>query len=301
MIVGAGTWGQKIINALITELGVTTISIVHRNQNEHAKLRALYPAAMIRSSLKEIDGPIDLAIVATQVSSQFEILGQLAARRINTLVEKPFCSSFDEADTIAQAFRRNQTCLHVDNIYLHSDTFHSFAECFTEGFQDRPFIYTSRRWDFGSFPKDSNTLNHLLYHDLTMLDHLLGLEALQVQGYRAIGDYYADLTLSDGLGSLFELSASQISATKVRMTTVSSSHACLEWNDLLVADPVRITKLDIAGRSQYPTDVTLKRKSLSTLGAVLKSALWPDPALNYRSVDVALKVKRVIENVMHGS
>ena len=309
-IIGSGKWGARVLQTVSQMKDCRVVAVVDRNPAHQADARRIVPQAKILASVADLEAkdPLDLAYVCTQASSHFEVLKDFAERGVDCLVEKPFCSNLAQAEDIAERFQKRSLRLVVGHVLLHSDGFSTFKdEIEKTGLGQSRFVYRSQRMDLGSFPKDVNIFEHLLYHDLYLVDELFGLGNVEIDWakeakHEFIGAVTGFISLRTKIdASHFLLEASQIHSSRVRRVEISSDQGSLVWEDYPEEFSVSFTPFEISSDNQLvqfkrsETRNHRQRNGVSSLERQISHAL--DGRTSTRSLEQAFRVKRFLEEM----
>src|SRR5687768_7915466 len=98
-VIGYGYWGPNLVRNFMSCPGSSVVAVSDLLEDRLLPLRKLYPTLKTTSSSTQLiqDATIDAIVIATPVSSHFELA--LAALRAgkHVLVEKPLASNSDQA------------------------------------------------------------------------------------------------------------------------------------------------------------------------------------------------------------
>lgn len=146
-VVGRGNWGSKILKTLKEIDDVNVCEVLGKN----------YKLA------KTSD--LDIVFIATPDETHYEIASYFLDKNINVFLEKPLTGSLQKSLELKK--RVNNSIVVVDDIFLHSDC---LAKIKTK--TDIKKINLTRTNE--SFVGLNRVLTSLLYHDLYIVDHILG-------------------------------------------------------------------------------------------------------------------------------
>jgi len=114
-VIGAGTFGRNHVRVASEEPRVRLTHIVDTNLARAKEHAALYRAEAA-SSIDEIVGHVDAAIVAAPTSAHAEIGCRLLEAGIDVLVEKPIAATLADADRLIDAAARNHRILQIGHL-----------------------------------------------------------------------------------------------------------------------------------------------------------------------------------------
>lgn len=205
-LLGYGAIGREHSDALQAVAGLTLHTICDRNAERLELARRLYPDVHLVADLADVldDPAIDLVIVATPPNTHAAVALELVRAGKHVVVEKPFCITTAEADTLIAAANDNQRLLTV---------------------------YQNRRWD-----TDFLAIKAVLREDA--IGELFSVETF-IGGYGHPCDYWhSDVVTSGGVfydwGSHYLDWVLDLVAEPV--VAVSASEHKRVWHDVTNAD-----------------------------------------------------------------
>ncbi len=114
-VIGYGYWGPNLVRNFMGAQGSAVVSVSDLHEERLSPLRKIYPALKTISSASELihDREVDAVVIATPVSSHFELaLAALKAGK-HVLVEKPLASTSDQAQILIDEAARQKLVLMV--------------------------------------------------------------------------------------------------------------------------------------------------------------------------------------------
>jgi predicted dehydrogenase len=263
-LIGYGYWGSNLLRNLINNRAFEVVAVadaserrrmeVHRH---HVAVRSLETAEAV-IALPEIDA----VVIATPVATHYEIARLALEERKHVLVEKPMCASSDEAQHLVQLAKARKRVLMVDHTFLFTGAVQQIHTIVDHGDLGRISYVDAMRINLGPFRRDVNVLWDLGPHDLSIVDHILGEEPLQIEasGYCHANSCQADmayLTLHYPSRIVVHLNLGWISPVKVRRFAVGGSAKTLVWDDLSSQEKLKIYTGGSDPRSQEDRNVLL--------------------------------------------
>ncbi len=214
-VIGAGAFGRNHVRVVSENSGARLTHVVDlnaRRANEHA---AQYQV-IGTTSLDEIIGQVDAAIIAAPTSAHAEIGCRLLEAGIDVLIEKPIASSLADADRLIDAAARNRRILQVG----HLERFNP-AVMELERLATLPLFFEIHRMSMFTLRSlDVDVVLDLMIHDL---DIVLALAKAELTEIRAAGISIlspkvdiANVRLEFADGCVANLTASRVSTEKIR-------------------------------------------------------------------------------------
>ena len=218
-VIGAGAFGRNHVRVVSENPRAILTHVVDADLDRAKEYAALYNAAAA-SSIEEIIGKVDAAIVAAPTSAHAEIGCRLLDAGIDVLVEKPIAPTLAEADRLVDAAQRNGRILQVG----HLERFNP-AIVELERIATLPLFFEIHRMSvFTLRSLDVDVVLDLMIHDL---DIVLALARAELTDVRAAGISVlspkvdiANVRLEFADGCVANLTASRVSTEKIRKLRV---------------------------------------------------------------------------------
>jgi len=119
---------------------------------------------------KTVFDDVDWIFVSTPASTHYEIVKDCIKSNVHVFVEKPFCSTLNEAEELVSLAKQHQVNLYIDNVFLFRKEL--------EAIKKSDYIRIIYKWHKDG-PFTDTLLNDLLYHDLYILISLLGYRGIE--------------------------------------------------------------------------------------------------------------------------
>jgi predicted dehydrogenase len=245
-VVGFGYWGPNVVRnfAMLPDCRVT--AICDGDAAARARAAAHYPAARIVADAKEVVAApdIDAVAIVTPVSSHYALARQALENDKHIFVEKPFTATSQQAEDLIELADRNNLIVMVDHTFLFTGAVRKMKELIDQGVLGRLYYYDSTRVNLGLFQHDVNVVWDLAPHDLSIMDHLIGLEAERVvatgQAHLNGLEDIAYITLYFPNRVTAHINVNWLSPVKVRTTLLGGEKKMLVWNDLEPTEKVKL-------------------------------------------------------------
>lgn len=213
-IVGAGIMGTNHARVLPQVPDASLSHVVDPDRQRAALLADAYGARPL-SSISELAGQVDAAIVATPTSTHATLALSLIESGIHVLIEKPIAASVEEAELLIDAAARSAVTLQVG----HVERFNPVVLELENLVSDLVHINIARIGPYSGRVRDGVILD-LMTHDLDLARTLARSE---VQDVAAIGrrtrsdteDLASSLLTFDN-GITASLTASRVGQDKIR-------------------------------------------------------------------------------------
>lgn len=267
-VIGYGYWGPNLARNFYQSPQFELKRVADFNPSRLTAAQAALPGTQVTSSAEEVlNAPdIDAVVVATPISTHYE-LGMAALRNgKHLLMEKPMADSVRGAEEMIAEAERQGVLLMVDHTFVYTEAIRKMQELVSGGALGDLYYFDSIRANLGLFQRDSSVLWDLAPHDLSVLQYLLDpkIEAVSATGACHAGSRvpniaYISLDLGDGAMAHFHVS--WLSPVKVRRIMLAGSRKMLIFDDnemsekLKVYDSgVRIEHQDEAGQHRMQVE-----------------------------------------------
>ncbi len=256
-IVGCGYWGAKHVRSL-HELGDCEIIACDSNPRLLGAIQRTYPSVSTTERYQDLlDTDVEGVIVATPMSSHFEIARQFLLSGKDVLVEKPLTTDVDQAETLVEIAERRQAVLMVGHTFVYNPAIEAVAKLITDGDLGDIYYLDLARLNLGLFQTDANVLWDLAPHDLSILLFLVRENPIVVSArgaahvnQRVHDNAHLDLTFTSGARA--HVHVSWLEPRKVRRVTVVGTQKMVICDDVAPSDKVWIYDKGITLR--YQTD-----------------------------------------------
>ena len=315
-VIGYGYWGPNLVRNF-TKLENSTVShVVDESPDRLEKVKKLYPSINATSSLTEIlENPeIDCIIIATPISTHYDIAKKALEHNKHVLVEKPMTNSVKDAKELIELSKKVNKVLMVDHTYLYTGAIQKIKQLIDSDSLGEIQYIDSTRINLGLFQSDVNVLWDLATHDIAICSYLIKEKPISVQ---AIGKSHtssdfediAYLTLHYESNKITHFNCSWISPVKIRHMLIGGSKKMIIFNDLETTEKVKIydtkykTKTNPKNDRQILADYRVgdifipklsTREGLSSMTEDFVSAVVDktEPISNY---NIGLQVVKILE------
>jgi predicted dehydrogenase len=245
-VIGLGYWGPNLLRVLSDDDDVVVKWICDRDQDRLARFAKRYPATRPTTRLEALldDPEVDAVVIATPVSTHFELAAASLAAGKHTFIEKPLAPSAALAgELIARAGRagRVRMCGHT---FLYSSPVRAVRRMLDAGVLGEVYFASSSRVNLGPYRNDVSVVWDLGPHDFSILLYWFGEPpaAVRATGRDALASGIADvafiaMTFPGGVVANVELS--WLAPSKLRRTVVVGSEKMLVYDDG-ASEPIRL-------------------------------------------------------------
>src|SRR5215813_7531764 len=132
-VIGYGYWGPNLVRNFMAAPGSVVTRVCDLRGERLASLEKLYPGLKTGTDASELinDPQIDAVVIATPVSSHFELaLAALQAGK-HVLVEKPLAAKSDHARKLVDEANARNLVLLVDHTFVYTPAVRKIRELIT--------------------------------------------------------------------------------------------------------------------------------------------------------------------------
>lgn len=285
-VIGVGRLGS--IHAKIYK-ETAGCSLVAVSDTDKTRLNEISKAVNVPGYLDytELFDKVDAVSIAAPTKFHYEIASDFLMHKIHTLVEKPFTTSIEEADSLITLAKSNKLILQVG----HVERFNSAFSAALELIKEPKFIECHRLSPFPHRSLDIGVVLDIMIHDI---DIILGLVHSKIDKIEAIGinvltayEDIANARISFKNGCVANLTASRISDETVRKIRIFQENAYISLDykeanaNIYKKNGLQITKETLPIEKEQPlqkelqsfVDCVIQNKKPLVSGEVAKEAL----------------------------
>jgi predicted dehydrogenase len=289
-VIGCGHWGPNHIRTFssLPESKVDAVVDLDKKRLEH--VRGMYPGVRYEQDYRRIisDPEIDAVVVATPISTHYQIVREAILAGKHVLCEKPLCKNPQQGEELVELARVNGRCLMVGHVFLFNPGIVRLKEVVDAGELGKIHYFSASRTNLGKFLTDANVAWDLCSHDISIFNWLLDGEPEVVS---AMGASYVRPGIEDVAfvsmrypnNVLASIHVSWLDPKKVRQITLVGNRQMATWDDLQPASPIAIYDRGANSIQDY-----------GDFGEFLRLSMWDgDIRLPKVSFDEPVKVQAI--------
>ena len=246
-VIGCGYWGPNLIRNFINlkEAEVRICSDLEEDRLKHMK--QLYPSLATTTDYRDIikDEKIDAIVIATPVSTHYQIAAEALEAGKHVFCEKPLTQSVEEGVKLVDLADENDRTLMVGHTFVYTAAVNKVKDLISSGQLGDIYYMSMARVNLGLFQEDINVVWDLAPHDVSIMNYILGVRPVAVS---AVGHSYIQPEIQDVSfvtlrypGSILaNLHVSWLNPNKIRSTTVVGSKKMLVYDDISSLEKIRI-------------------------------------------------------------
>ena len=246
-VIGYGYWGPNLVRNFMACPEAIVHSVSDVLEDRLLPLRKLYPGLHTTSNSADLitDPSIDAIIIATPVSTHFELA--LAALRAgkHVLVEKPLASTSDQAKQLIDEANSRELVLMVDHTFVYTDAVRKMRELIAKGELGEIYYYDAVRVNLGLFQHDVNVIWDLGIHDLSIMDCVLptrpvAISATGISHVPGQPENLAYITVFFPDRQIAHIHVNWLAPVKVRHTLIGGSEKMILYDDIEPSEKVKV-------------------------------------------------------------
>ena len=245
-VVGLGYWGPNLVRSLHDVPNARIAQVCDRDRNALERIARRYPSLATTTSVDEVleDSTIDAVVIATPVSTHYDLAmaGLRAGKHV--LVEKPLAASLRESVELVDEAHERGLVLMPGHTFLYSPPVMLVHDLIDAGELGDVYFISSSRVNLGLHQPDVSVIWDLGPHDFSILRYWLGERPLSAtaMGRECVVPGIPDVafvSLEYPSGAIAHVELSWLAPSKLRRTTVVGSQKMLVYDDTS-SEPVRL-------------------------------------------------------------
>jgi predicted dehydrogenase len=246
-VIGYGYWGPNLVRNFVEVPGSTVVGVCDLSTERLRHLCVRYPSLRTTTNAQELfeDKSIDAIVIATPVSSHFDLAMTALRSNKHVLVEKPLASNSEQALRLIDEAERRNRVLMVDHTFVYTGAVRKIRELIASNALGEIYYYDAVRVNLGLFQHDVNVIWDLALHDLSIIDYVLPSRAVAVSatGISNIPgqpENVAYITLFFANPQIAHVHVNWLTPVKVRHTLIGGSEKMILYDDLEPSEKVKI-------------------------------------------------------------
>jgi predicted dehydrogenase len=246
-VAGYGYWGPNLVRNFAEAEGSRLVAVCDANPKRLAAARRRYPGVRCFTDYGDMlrDPEIHAVAIATPVHTHYRLSRLALEAERHVLVEKPMAATLAEGQELIELARKRGRVLMVDHTFIYTGAVRKIRDMVAAGELGEVFYYDGVRINLGLFQHDVNVLWDLAIHDLSIMEFVLGREAVSVSAtgvshLNGQPENIAYLTLFFGNNLIAHLHVNWLAPVKIRRTLIAGSRRMIVYDDLEPSEKVRV-------------------------------------------------------------
>jgi predicted dehydrogenase len=295
-VVGVGYWGPNLVRCAAEADDCVVKAICDFDVDALSKLTRRYPAIEGTQDLDGLlaDDGLDGVMIATPVTTHYELVRRSLLAGKHVLVEKPLAATADQCRELIELAGERDLMLMPGHTFIYSPPVNKVKQLLDNDELGDLYFGTSSRVNLGIHQSDVSVVRDLAPHDFSILLHWFGRpEFVRAIGRASIVPGNLDVAFIDlgyANGVLFHVELSWLAPTKLRRTVLVGTDRMVVYEDTS-AEQVRIFD---RGVESFPDHQTFGEFQLSyRSGDILTPRIPADEPLR-------LEVQDFVEAIRDG-
>lgn len=246
-VIGYGYWGPNLVRNFVAAPGSAVARVCDLRKERLSSLGKIYPGLKTCSDANELinDRNIDAVVIATPVSSHFELAMTALKAGKHVLVEKPLAATSDQARKLVDEAAARKLTLLVDHTFVYTDAVRKIRELIASGELGEIYYYDAVRVNLGLFQHDVNVIWDLAIHDLSIMDCVLparpvAISATGISHVPGQPENVAYITLFFPSAQIAHVHVNWLTPVKVRHTLIGGSEKMILYDDLEPSEKLKV-------------------------------------------------------------
>lgn len=246
-IIGFGYWGPNLVRNFNLASNCRVVAVADARADRLIQLGRLYSHIKGYKDAHELldNGDIDAVVIATPVSTHFNLAKTALLLGKHVLLEKPMTASVEEAEILIDLAEKRGLQLMVDHTFLYTGAVAKMKQLKDSGELGNIKYLDSTRINLGLFQSDINVLWDLAPHDISILNYIIDEKPYSVNatGITHTGneiENIAYLTINYNSGFIAHFSCSWTSPVKLRTMLIGGDRKMILYNDLEPTEKVKL-------------------------------------------------------------
>ncbi|MCX6225981.1 MAG: Gfo/Idh/MocA family oxidoreductase [Bacteroidia bacterium] len=256
-VIGYGYWGPNLVRNFSEVSGSKVIAVSDLRSERLALAKSRYPTIKTMTNCHDLiaDPAIDAVIIATPVSTHFDLAMRALDMGKHVLVEKPMTATAEQGIRLIERARKTNRVLLVDHTFIYTGAVRKMREFIQNGELGEIYYYDSTRVNLGLFQHDVSVIWDLAVHDLSILDYVLRVQpvAVSATGINHVSNAPENvgyMTLFFNSSLIAHINVNWLSPVKLRLTMIAGSRKMIVFDDLQPSEKIKV----------YDTGITVNKQ-----------------------------------------
>src|SRR5947208_7352357 len=267
-VIGWGYWGPKIARNLDSLSHAAVTMVADTDASRFSNLAVNQPWIQTTTFIEDFfRSDIDAIVIATPVSTHFQLACQALLHGKHVLVEKPLTANVTEAEELVALAQEQQRILMVGHTFEYSPAVNELRKLIQNGDLGKIYAIEAERVYLGLYRNDIKVSWDLAPHDLSILLYLLGKKPvwIKVQAHAHLQSHIYDMAhlhlgFADGMNA--HMHVSWLHPCKIRRVTVIGDERMVVYDD---TNPTEMLKIYNKGADIHADPVVSYRYGAITI------------------------------------
>ena len=245
-VIGWGYWGPKIARNLDSLSHAAVTMVADTDASRFTNLAVNQPWIQTTTLIENIfRSDVDAIVIATPVSTHFQLAREALLHGKHVLVEKPLTANVTEAEELVALAQKQQRILMVGHTFEYNPAVNELRKLVQSGELGKIYCIEAERVNLGLFRNDINVIWDLAPHDISILLYLLNKrpERIKVQAHAHVQSNiedvaHLDLEFANGMNA--HIHVSWLHPCKIRRVTVIGDARMVVYDDTNPAEMIKV-------------------------------------------------------------
>ncbi len=244
-VIGVGYWGPNVVRCLREIESASVATICDVNGDALTIISRRYPGIPTTNAFEDVldNEAIDAVVIATPVSTHYELATAALRAGKHVLVEKPLAGSSAHAAELVELARSEELVLMTGHTFLYSPPVNLIETLISSGALGETYFVSTSRVSLGLHRSDVSVVWDLAPHDFSILCYWLNETPTHVSALgRSCVPGHVDVAFVNmefASGRIAHAELSWMAPSKVRRASIVGSEKMIAYDDRS-AEPVRI-------------------------------------------------------------
>ena len=244
-LLGFGYWGPNLARALSQARNCRFVACCDPDPEHLNRALQQYPNLLGFSRCNDMWASVDAVIIATPISTHFELAAAALKHGKHALVEKPLAHESALCQQLVELAERRRCSLMVGHTFIYSPPVIKAKDLIQSGSLGDLYYVSLSRVNLGLYQKDVDVVWDLAVHDISILLYWLGEMPIGGTSFgrccvqRNKNDV-AFVWLQFPSGVIASIEISWLSPQKMRRTTLIGSQRMIVYDDTEPTDKIKV-------------------------------------------------------------
>jgi predicted dehydrogenase len=246
-VIGYGYWGPNLVRNFAEQAPARMVAVSDLSVDRLTQVHTRHPKVKLTTDFRDIlaDPDVDAVVVATPVSSHFDIAMRALQAGKHVLVTKPITTSSEQTARLIEAAEQRGLVLMVDHTFVYTGAVQMLKQLVESGNLGQLYYYDSVRVNLGLFQRDVNVLWDLAVHDLAIMDYVLGQRpvAVAATGSAHVPGHQVNLaylTCYYGGSLITHHHVNWLAPLKIRRTLIGGARQMIVYDELEPSEKIKV-------------------------------------------------------------
>ena len=238
--IGVGYWGPNLLRNLMVNPQLIVKAVADLEEDRRVFVKTNYPTVTVERDPEAIieDPDVDAVVIATPVSTHYDLAMRCVESGKHVLVEKPMATQVSQIEDIARVANNNNLVAMVGHTFLFNQAVRYVKDLIDRGeLGDIRYIY-SQRVNLGRIRNDVDAMWNLAPHDVSIIQYWLG--DIEPTSIHRVGMDYVQKGINDVVflnviypnDVMAHIHVSWLDPHKMRKITVVGSRKMVVYDDM---------------------------------------------------------------------